>query len=95
MRYELCLLQECNHMLFKDGALQLKARLIVGQKECPVHVTLDHQERLQKYEDKKIEIEKANQMANAKKKVKVNVNVGCRGKQGKYAEGVSCNSLWY
>ena len=74
---------------------RLKARSVAGSSTCPVHVDPEQWRRLQEYWKSGSQREKADQMANARKKVKPNANVGRKGKQGKESASVSYSNLCY
>lgn len=77
----------------KTKGSRLKGHYMVGESTCPVHVDLQQLKKLQAYWQSEDEIEKAYKMANARRKMRPKANVGYKGKYGKDAMGVSCNSL--
>jgi hypothetical protein len=76
----------------KTERSKMKGWFLGGKKQCPVFIEPDQWARLCEYWSKPETEEKAQRMANARKKVKNQSNVGRTGKAGKEAQlvGVLC-----
>lgn len=78
-------LQECGEKAYEDGEVQNERMFVGGKKECPISIELDKWAKLCEYWSKPKIDEKAHRMANARKQVKKQSNVGRAGKARKYA----------
>jgi hypothetical protein len=75
----------------KTKRSKMKGWFMSGKKECPVFIEPDQWARLCEYWSKPETEQKAQMMANARRNVKNQLNVGRAGKAGKEAQLVSIN----
>ena len=78
----------------KTERSKMKGWFMAGKKQCPVFIEPDQWARLCEYWENPVTTQKAQVMANARKQVKNQSNVGRSGKAGKEAKLVRTLSLF-